>query len=73
MEITQEEKEVIKYAFNSFGFLLIDNLNYRLDSFANIIQKHYDNKKVDYCCEILRKHKKNGVVTNKKLTLWITI
>jgi len=62
-----EHKEIIKYAFESFSFLLEEGLNYDFEAFANIISNHYKNKRVEYCCNILRKYK--GVVTETNLII----
>ncbi len=65
--MNNEHKETIKYAFESFSFLLYAGLNYDFESFANIISYHYKNEKVEYCCSILRKYK--GIVTEKNLII----
>ena len=62
-----EHKEIIEHTFKSFSFLLDENLNYTFESFSNIIENHYKNEKIEYCCNILRQYK--GIVSKNELII----
>jgi hypothetical protein len=64
-----ENKEIIIYAFRSFGFLIEDYLTLTIKDFSKLIKKHYNNERINYICNVL--DNTEGQVTNKKIEYYV--